>query len=107
MAKLAGPGTILCTEDYWKRLPEKGDYAPVGSFALRGFQEAIPLFVRPSLKIDSDKYLQPLIAGLNQGNKSFEGYRTVGRRLTTEFIRDFGLESVRPFTRSTSMADPV
>jgi hypothetical protein len=69
----------------------------MGNFTLRGFPEPEELFARSIIEVDSEVYLKPLIGAMNEEASRIQGYRVVGRKLTTEFIREFGEGSVRPF----------
>jgi hypothetical protein len=72
-------------------------YVSIGKFALRGFPETEELFARSLLDVDSEEYLKPLVAAANDEVSRLQGYRVVGRKLNTEFIREFGEGHVRPF----------
>jgi class 3 adenylate cyclase len=97
IAKLAGPRTALCSSAYRGQVENPDQYSSVGAFSLRGFHEPENLFARSLVPIDSDAYVQPFVAAANEASSVFEGYRSMGRRLTTEYIRSFGPGPVRPF----------
>lgn len=97
IAKLAGPKTILCSSSYRSQVTNQDEYISIGAFSLRGFKEPANLFVRSLISVDSDSYVQPLLSAVNDTSSMVEGYRTVGRKLTTEYIRNFGSGRARPF----------
>jgi len=97
IAKLAGAGAVLCSSDYQKLAGPAAGYVSVGSFPLRGLPAPTELFARFLIGVDSAKYLEPLVNALNEQSASLDGYRLVGRKLTTEFVREFGEGRVRPF----------
>jgi hypothetical protein len=90
-------GTVLCTGEYWNQLGSSAGYVSMGSFALRGFHQPVALFARSILKVDSEEYLKPLVSAVNDEAPHVEGYRFVGRKLTTQFVREFSEGGVRPF----------
>jgi class 3 adenylate cyclase len=97
IAKYARAGTAICTGEYWNQLRNRAPYVSMGNFALRGFPEPEELFAQWLVEVDSEEYLKPLISTVNEEGPRAEGYRFVGRKLTTEFVREFGEGSVRPF----------
>ena len=97
IAKLAGPRTALCSSAYRGQVANPNEYISVGAFSLRGFNEPANLFIRSLVPLDSEAYVQPLLSAANNTSSVVEGYRTVGRRLTTEYIRNFRPGRVRPF----------
>lgn len=97
IAKYAGVGTVICTAEYRNQLGNSAGYVSMGSFALRGFREPEELFARWLVEVDSEEYLKPLVNAVNSEGPHVEGYRFVGRKLTTQFVREFSEYSVRPF----------
>jgi len=97
MAKYASAGTVICSSEYRQQLGNFTNYFSLGSFALRGFRNVEELFARSLVRVDSEGYLTPLINVVNEEGRRVEGYRFVGRKLTTEFIREFSKGIVRPF----------
>lgn len=69
----------------------------MGRFALRGFPTPEELFARSLVEVDSEEFLKPLVTGVNEIGRRVQGYRFVGRVLTTAFVREFGKGIVRPF----------
>jgi len=97
IAKYAGAGMVICTGEYRNQLGNPAAYLSMGSFALRGFRNPEELFARWLVKVDSEEYLKPLLGAMNEEASRIQGYRVVGRKLTTEFVREFGAGRVRPF----------
>lgn len=97
IAKLAGARTALCSSSYQKQVADQSSYISVGAFSLRGIREAENLYVRPLVSMDAGSYLNPLLSAANESSKKLDGYRTIGRQLTNEYVRDFGSSSARPF----------
>jgi class 3 adenylate cyclase len=97
VAKYAGARTVICTGEYRNQLGNPAAYVSMGSFALRGLRKPEELFARSLVEIDSKEYLKPLISAANKEGSRFDGYRVVGRKLVTEFFREFGGGMVRPF----------
>jgi class 3 adenylate cyclase len=97
IAKYAGAGTAICTGEYRNQLGNLAAYVSMGSVALRGFRNPEELFARWLVEVDSEEYLKPLISAVNEESLRVQGYRFVGRKLTTEFVREFGGGRVRPF----------
>jgi class 3 adenylate cyclase len=97
IAKYAGAGTVICTGEYRNQLGNPAAYVSIGSVALRGFRNPEELFARSLVEVDSDEYLKPLISMVNEEGLRVQGYRLVGRKLTTEFVREFGGGRARPF----------
>ncbi|MDO8291865.1 MAG: adenylate/guanylate cyclase domain-containing protein [Gallionella sp.] len=97
IAKFAGAKTALCSSAYHKQVTTRNSYISVGTFSLRGIREPENLYVRPLVSVDTDSYLKPLLSAANESSEKLGGYRTIGRTLTNEYIRNFGSGSVRPF----------
>jgi class 3 adenylate cyclase len=97
IGKYAGAGTVICTGEYRNQLGNPAGYVSMGRFALRGFPTPEELFARSLVQVDSGEYLKPLVSAVNNEAPRIQGYRFVGRKLTTEFIREFGEGRVRPF----------
>jgi class 3 adenylate cyclase len=97
MAQYASAGTVMCSREYRHQLGTLADYSSLGSFALRGFRNVEELFARSLVRVDSEAYLTPIVKVVNQEGRRAEGYRFVGRKLTMEFVREFGKGEVRPF----------
>jgi class 3 adenylate cyclase len=97
IAKYAAAGTIICTGDYRNQLAKPAAYVSMGSFALRGFHRPEELFVRSLIEVHSETYLNPVVSAMNKEVPQMQGYRFVGRALTTQFVREFGEGTVRPF----------
>jgi class 3 adenylate cyclase len=97
IAKLAGPRTVLCSNAYRENVANPDEYISVGNFSLHGFPSPQNLFIRSLVPVDSEAYAKPLLDAANQSSSAMEGYRSVGRRLTTEYIRNFGPGRARPF----------
>jgi len=49
------------------------------------------------VQVDGEKYLEPLLNAVNKESGRHQGYRTVGRKLTSEFVRAFVDCPARPF----------
>ena len=97
IAKYAGAGTIICSGDYRNQVDNPASYVSAGSFTLRGFRDPEELFARSLVVVDSEKYLKSLINMLNEEGQRVQGYRFVGRKLTSEYVREFSVGGVRPF----------
>jgi len=97
IAKYAGAGTVICTAEYRNQLGNPASYVSMGSFALRGFHKPEELFARWLVEVDSEEYLKPLVSAVNEEGQRVQGYRFVGRKLTTQFVREFSEGRVRPF----------
>jgi hypothetical protein len=97
IAKFAVAGTVLCTDDYRQQVGRSADYVSMGAFALHGFRKPEKLFVRCLVAVDSDEYLKPIVNALNKEAQRVAAYRYVGRKVTTEFMRQFGEGGARPF----------
>lgn len=89
IAKYAVAGIVLCTGEYRNQLGNSAHYFSMGSFALRGFRKPEELFARSLVEVDSEEYLKPLVRAVNDEGPRVEGYRFVGRKLTTQFVREF------------------
>jgi class 3 adenylate cyclase len=96
-AKYAGVGTVICSGDYRNQALNPAAYVSIGSFALRGFQEPEELFARSLVEVNSVEYLKPLVNTVTKEGSRVQGYRLVGRKLTTQFVREYGEGRVRPF----------
>jgi class 3 adenylate cyclase len=95
--ELAATGTVLCTSDYRRQVASSW-YGSVGEFSLRGFPKALGLFYRPLLAdVDPHEYLQPILDSVNEQSRRLQSYRTVGRKLTPEFVLEFKDSRARPF----------
>jgi hypothetical protein len=97
IAKYAGAGTVLCSGDYRSQVSSPVAYVSMGSFALRGFPRPEELFARSLIEVNSEEFLKPLVSTVNEEGPRVQGYRFVGRKLTTQFVREFGEGRVRPF----------
>ncbi len=97
IAKRAVAGTVLCGGEYRSQFGNSCPYVSMGKFSLRGFPQPEELFLRSIVGVDSEEYLKALIIAVNEQDPHVQGYRFVGRKLTTEFVRDFGESDVRPF----------
>jgi class 3 adenylate cyclase len=97
IAKIAAAGVVLCASEYLNQLGNTAGYVSMGRFALRGFSKPEELFARSLVQVDSDDYLKPLLSAVNEQSQRVQGYRLVGRELTTAFVREFGKGKVRPF----------
>ena len=97
IAKYARAGTVICTGEYRKQLGTLAAYVSMCSVALRGFRNPEELFARWLVEADSEEYLKPFISVVNEEGARVQGYRFVGRKLSTEFVREFGGGRVRPF----------
>jgi hypothetical protein len=97
IAKYASAGTVICTGEYRNQLGNPAAYVSIGSVPLRGFRNPEELFARSLVEVDSEEYLKPLISTVNEEGRRVQGYRSVGRKLTTAFVRELGGGRVRPF----------
>jgi hypothetical protein len=69
----------------------------MGEFSLKGFSKPQQIFARSLIEIEPEKYLAPLLNAVNQTAPKLDGYRSIGRKFTVGFIRDFGNGKARPF----------
>ena len=106
IAEITRAGTALCSDEYRRQLGGSCAYVSVGKFSLRGFPDPEELFLRSLVEVDSAAYLKPLISAVNEQDPHVQGYRFVGRKLTTEFVRDFGQDDVRPFLARELLSIP-
>ena len=98
IAKLTGPSVILCSEDYLGKVKDPSQYTSAGEFFLKGISEPCKLYFRSLNETDVTKYLEPLFSTVNSERNALSGYRSIGRKLTTDRVRDFDQEAdVRPF----------
>ena len=97
IAKYAGAGTVICSGDYRNHVVNPAAYVSMGRFALRGFPRPEELFARSLVEVNSEEYLKPLVSTVNEEGPRVQGYRFVGRKLTTQFIREIGEGRVRSF----------
>lgn len=97
IAKYAGAGTVICAGEYRNQLGNPAHYASMGTFALRGFRKPEELFSRSLVDVESEEYLKPLVSAVNDEGQRVQGYRFVGRKFTTHFVREFSEGTVRPF----------
>lgn len=97
IAKLVSAGAVLTTREYIQRLENPSDYVSLGQFSLKGIPEVQELYVRSLLDVDSEQYLAPLTALLNDTAPALSGYRFTGRIFTSAQFREFGSAEARPF----------
>jgi len=106
IAKLAGPGALLCSADYRNNITDKDNYVLAGSFTLKGFGEPQSIFVRRITKELPDIYTQPLIKQLDRSVEDDSGFRYMPRKFSPEFFRSLSISEARPFIASELLNVP-
>jgi len=97
VAGYAGADTIVCTSYYRNQLSNTNNYTSMGTFTLRGFSKPEELFFRSLVSVDSNGYLKPVVDIVKEKESHINGYRPEGRKITAQFIREFGKSKVRSF----------
>jgi hypothetical protein len=97
VAKLASAGAALATADYVTALKDKSAYVSAGHFSLKGISEPVELFIRSLVDKPPGHFMKPLLDAANQGVERRSGFKVIGRRLTSDFVRSFPAGPARPF----------
>ena len=97
IAKLARPGAMLVTGQYFDEVRNKSTYLEVGSFPLKGLREKCAIYLKSLWTPNTEEYLQPLLAVLNADRTKFDGFRSIGRAFKPSDIRDSKSGLGRPF----------
>ncbi len=95
IAKLAGPGAVLCSAAY-QREAGGGPYVPAGGFPMKGFPEPEEVFLRQPTGTDRE-YLRPLLEALNATAGRSGGYTSLPRHFDEAYVGSLGRSKARPF----------
>jgi class 3 adenylate cyclase len=95
IAKIAGPGAILCSATYHRKARGK-DYRSAGTFSLKGLREPIEIFLRQPPTAD-EEYYEPILRALRQKSLQSEGFSTIPRQYDADYLASLGDGKARPF----------
>ncbi len=106
IAKLAGPGVVLCSSDYWRVIGDKEKYISVGQIKLKSFREPQALYMRPLSSEVPDTYWEPLIKAIDESNKNRASYKYIPRKFSADFFKSLSESAARPFIASELLNVP-
>lgn len=95
IAKLADAGAVLCSSSYSAQVESPSPYISAIKLKLKGFEDAIEIFLQMPSQGNDSNYLKPLIEKLNTHEQS--GYRYISRKFDKGFFTFSPISSARPF----------
>ena len=88
IARMAGPGSALCSGSYEAEVHSEGGYYRLGEFHLAGLPKLEPVYVRlGNQHVDPHGYLNSLLSRLNAYEMQRSGFQFVSRQFSVEDFR--------------------
>jgi class 3 adenylate cyclase len=88
IARMAGPGSTLCSGAYEAEVHSEGGYYRLGEFHLSGLPKLEPVYVRlAGQHVDQHAYLDSLLSRLNAYEMQRSGFQFLSRRFSVEDFR--------------------